>query len=143
MKKVALIVLLLITSAIVYLCTRPTISTPTEESLSYFITTVTEQAKKIEGYDKLGLGGGVDGFTLVKAYPGFIPADFENVPAYQGYYHEENTTLFYTGHAASNSGVLLQEGMKLLLENTSKRLQISAASKKEVDRLLTELTKPS
>lgn len=125
---------------IAHVALRPAaIHEPTEESLSYFADTVTRKVQMLEGYEKMGLAGGVDGFTLRKAYPNLVPADFANVQAYQGYYFEENGELFYSGNAASNSPVILREGMKVLLQNIATRLAVSPHTKEGVDDLLKEL----
>lgn len=111
-----------------------------EGALSYFIEAVTAKVKTtITNYDKLGLGGGVDGFNLVKTYPGLQPSDFTNVTAYQGGYSAENNELFFTGNGASNSAVIEREGMRTLLGNIAKRLGLPADTKSDINRLLIAL----
>jgi hypothetical protein len=111
-----------------------------EVLLTYFIETITHNVTTtFEDYDKQGLGGEVDGFTLVKTYPGLVPSDFTNVSAYQGSYSEEEGRLMFTGHAASNSAVIRRPGMKTLLENYAKRLGIELRTKADVDELIKKL----
>lgn len=109
------------------------------EVVSYFIDTVTAKAKTLPEYDRLWLGGGVDGFSLMKVYKGLVPSDFNNVIAYQGEYHETDGKLYFTGHAASNSAVIYRGGMEVLLQNLSKRLGIEPSSKEKVDEMLEKL----
>ena len=110
-----------------------------EASLTYFTDSVILKAKSLEDYEGLGLGGKVDGFTLRKAYPGLLPADFEKVNAYQGSYSVEDGELLFTGNAASNSAVLEQDGMRTLLNNVSRRLEIPLNTEADVDRILRKL----
>jgi hypothetical protein len=123
-----------------YFLARPSVILPsTEETLTHFIEATTERVTALDGYAKMGLGGGVDGFTLRMAYPNLIPSDFANVQAYQGYYFEQDGQLFYSGNAASNSSVMLREGMRTLLENLSRRLSISPHTDTGVDKILEKL----
>jgi hypothetical protein len=146
-KAFAVCLLLLLIAGIVAALLNATdkVATPREAAdpegaLTYFIDTVTEKVKtEAEGYDQLGLGGGVDGFRLREVYAGLLPSDFNNVQAYQGSYSEMNGQLYFTGNAASNSAVIERAGMKTLLENLSKRLNISTNTKSDVDRILAEI----
>lgn len=113
-----------------------------EVVLTHFIDSVTDNVKtSVQDYEKLGLASGVDGFALRKAYPGLVPSDFNNVQAYQGNYFEQDGELFYSGNAASNSGVIERVGMRTLLGNISARLGISGTTQVNVDRILAQLKK--
>jgi hypothetical protein len=112
-----------------------------ENMLSYFTNTIMAHAtSSINNYEKLGMGGGIDGFTLLTLYPNIKPADFINVQAYQGDYTVENGKLTFTGHAASNSAVLMEEGMSTFLENVSARLKIPTTNKTDIDALIVKMS---
>jgi hypothetical protein len=113
---------------------------PSEKTLSFFVDTVTYIVQtNVEDYEKLGLGGGVDGFVMIKAFPGLLPSDFYNVGAIGGGYSVLNGELSYTGNMASNSAVLTKEGMRTLLQNCSKRLRVSADTKEGIRQIITLL----
>jgi hypothetical protein len=113
-----------------------------EEALSYFITSLTERAKgSVKDYHNKGLAGGVDGFTLLKIYPGLAPADFAGISTGQGDYSVTNRGLTFTGNAASNSAVINRDGMRKLLSNCSKRLGMPKDRKTDIDQLLLQLKK--
>ncbi len=114
-----------------------------EESLTYFINTVTEKVKtKTTNYETLGLADGVDGFSLLKTFPSLQPQDFTGVVAYQGEYSEKDGELVYTGNAASNSGVLLRAGMQTLFTNVTNRMQVQSTTKEDIDHLVMTLEMP-
>jgi hypothetical protein len=139
-KLLGLFLAVIALAGIAYYVSRAnTLRPATEESLTHFIEETTVRVTALDGYEKMGLGGGVDGFTLRTAYPNLLPSDFANVQAYQGYYFEQDGQLFYGGNAASNSSVMLREGMRTLLENLSRRTGISPHSEKGVDRILNTL----
>ncbi len=113
----------------------------TEVSRAYFTDTVTiKVSSTVENYASLGLGGGVDGFVLVKTYPNLVPSDFIGVLAGGGEYGVYGGKLQFTGHAASNSAVLTKEGMKTLLENIALRLGMPASTTAEVDAILAKIS---
>ena len=111
-----------------------------ETALTYFIDSVVAKVKVVPDYDKQGLTDGADGFNFIKVYPGLVPRDFSGVQAYQGHYFEKDGKLFFEGNAASNSGVILRDGMKTLLDNISKRLGIAARNTKDVEKILDRMS---
>lgn len=112
-----------------------------EEVLSYFTDSLIAKTKSsVAHYEKLGFGGGVDGFTLLTLYSNLKPADFMHVSGYQGDYSVENGKLTFTGNAASNSAVLMKEGMIVLLNNLSERLHVRAAQKSDIDTILSKMS---
>jgi heat shock protein HslJ len=116
----------------------PSTCTPIDDELAlYFADTVTNNViAQTEGYEKMGLGGGVTGFLIMKAYTGLVPSDFALVRAQGGNYLVQDGKLYYNGNAASNSPVITPDGMKMLLANASRRLNITVTSKAHIDRLL-------
>ncbi len=149
MKKLLTIAALGVTALAIIVYTHmektetPSVPVDADAALTYFSDSVTNKVKtKVANYEKLGLGGGVDGFNLLKVYPNLLPSDFENVQAYQGYYFQQDGKLFYSGHAASNSAVLLREGMLALLDTVSKRFGTSPQTKEGIDQLLLKLEEP-
>lgn len=149
MKKIiiSIAILLIIALGTAYLIkTNTTDSTAeipapdSQELLSYFTSMIIANATStIANYEKLGLGGDIDGFTLLTLYPNLKPADFANVRAYQGNYSVVNGKLTFTGDAASNSAVLKKEGMETLLTNVSTRLQIPVADKTNINALIAKM----
>src|SRR5688572_20372247 len=114
----------------------------TESVLSFFTDTVTSIVKtRTKDYDKLGLGGGVDGFVLRETFPGLVPSDFINVIAIGGEYSVAKGELTYTGNMASNSAVLTKEGMRTLFQNCIKRLPLNATTKDDVLKIIIALNR--
>lgn len=108
-----------------------------EKALSFFIDTLTQKVQTtVADYKKLGLGGGVDGFVLMKTFPKLLPSDFVNVVATGGEYSVEKAQLQYTGNMASNSAVLTREGMRTLLRNCSKRLKLPSDTKEGIIKII-------
>lgn len=105
----------------------------------HFRDRVLDRAKLFPGYDSLGLGGGADGFLLLKIYSGLLPQDFTGVSAIQGDYSVMEGKLYFTGNAASNSAVLDENGFRRLMENTAGRFRISLHSSKDADVLVKRL----
>lgn len=105
----------------------------------HFRDRVLDRSKLFPGYDSLGLGGGADGFLLLKVYPGLLPQDFTGVSAIQGDYSIMEGKLYFTGNAASNSAVLGDKGFRRLMENTAARYHIVLLSRSDVDELITRL----
>jgi hypothetical protein len=124
------------------ICGEVSVAALPNTTLSYFIGTVTAKVKEtLADYEKLGLGGRVDGFALSKTYPKLLPSDFIGVHAIGGDYSVEKGQLLYSGHAASNSAVLTTDGMKTLLVNLSKRFNLPTVTLDDVGRILEKLIK--
>ncbi|MCW3074665.1 MAG: hypothetical protein JWP69_1734 [Flaviaesturariibacter sp.] len=119
----------------------PQSKTITEEHLDYFSTALTEKSIPVaSNADTIGLGSGVNGFLLRKAFPNLVPADFEGVLGRQGNYSVRNGELSFEGNAASTSANLTEEGFKRLLENCSNRLKIPVTGRRDVDTILSRLS---
>ncbi|HEX8332663.1 MAG TPA: hypothetical protein VF622_08565 [Segetibacter sp.] len=138
-------ILIALTGSVIFFTKSKTITAiapapDSEMALSFFIDTVTSivQATVVE-YEKLGLARGVDGFVLVKTLPKLLPSDFIDVRALGGEYSVEKGELLYTGNMASNSAVLLREGMRTLLKNCSQRLKLPSTSKEGVIQIISQL----
>jgi hypothetical protein len=114
---------------------------PSQTSIHYFSNQLIAEAKqRLPGYDKKGLNGGIDGFNLMRIFH-FEPKDFEGVVAQGGDYYEQDGKLFYSGHAASDSPILTKEGMKTLLINSGKRLNMHCHSINSIDKMISHLRK--
>jgi hypothetical protein len=136
-----LIVIGLIVSAVLFNNKKtPAIITPAQDhegAISFFQDTITKLVQTtVADYNTLGLGGGVDGFVLMKSFPKLVPSDFVNVVAIGGEYSVEKENLLFTGNAASNSAVLKREGIKTLLQNCSKRLKVSPDTKEGINKIV-------
>jgi hypothetical protein len=110
------------------------------DPLGYFMESVLIEVRRTNGNNaSLGLGGGVDGFLLLKTYQNLQPSDFVGVRARGGEYSVKNGELVFTGNAASDSGTLTQEGMSILLRNVAIRLNMPVQTKFEIQSLLSRL----
>jgi hypothetical protein len=91
LPAITLIVIAIIAAAIVHRNSKTprTVysASDSDRALNFFIDRVTLQVKAtVVDYEKLGLGGGVDGFVLRITFPQILPIDFINVLATGGDY---------------------------------------------------------
>jgi len=107
---------------------------------SYFIDTITKKCREYHRYDSLGLGGGVDGFLLMKVFPGLAHSDFQQVTALMGDYSLIKGVMHFTGNAASNSAVINENGFKILLKNISMRLHINVSNRDAIDSIVSMIS---
>jgi hypothetical protein len=113
----------------------------TAGSVDHFANQLIAIAKQnMHGYNQKGFGGGIDGFSLMKLFK-FIPEDFTGVRTQGGEYSVLKGELLYSGHAASNSPVLTIEGMKTVLENTGRRMNMQCHTIDSIDKLVKALQK--
>ena len=108
--------------------------------VNHFQTLLSQRALVITpDSGKLGLGGGVDGFILRKAFPQLLAKDFTGVIAEGGEYLEKGDTLYYNGNAASVSPRINKEGFQTLMYNVSSRKKVEVNTRKNVEDLVSEL----
>ena len=97
------------------------------------------------GIEKLGAMP-IEGFDpeLYKgAFPGFVDSDFDNAEAIGGKWVFENNNLEWIKEEeviTSADGTITEEGLAIVLDNLSKRLQIEVNSQLDVDRIIDVLS---
>ena len=104
-----------------------------------FSEQVRERVWTSEGYMDSGLEGGINGDILLASFPGLLASDFNNVPAFNGEYSEQDGELVFSGGTGGTASFIQPEGLNVLLINTSTRLDIKINSEKRVEKLLKEL----
>jgi hypothetical protein len=118
---------------------------------SYFAEEIQKKAFAFEAAhpkeDVAGFTGGVSGFLLLKAFPGFVPADFDGIQARSmsgesgGEYSEKDGRLSFFGHAASDSANIPSSEMEKLLANVSHRLSLPTRTTADIDALIAKISK--
>lgn len=111
----------------------------TSEPLAYFI----REAKKrvITATHKVPQSEGYTGFNLLTAFPSLLPGDFSGVRTPYGDYRIIKGALYFEGNAPSNAAALEMKGWQQLLQNLAKRLGLQTATQREVDTILTLISK--
>lgn len=109
------------------------------KSLAYFI----REAKKrvIAATHKVPQSEGYTGFDLLKTFPSLLPEDFTGVETRYGNYKIINGELYFEGNAPSNAAALDIKGWQQLLQNLSKRLGLQTTTQKDVDKILSLISK--
>jgi hypothetical protein len=111
----------------------------TSEPLAYFI----REAKKrvIAATHTVPQSEGYTGFELLKAYRSLLPEDFTGVETRYGNYKTINGELYFEGNAPSNAAALDIKGWQQLLRNLSKRLRLQTTTQKDIDTILSFISK--
>jgi hypothetical protein len=111
----------------------------TSEPLAYFI----REAKKtlIAATYKVPQSEGCTGFDLLKTFPSLLPEDFTSVGTHYGNYKTINGELYFEGNAPSNAAAIDIKGWQQLLQNLSKRLRVQTTTQKDIDTILSLISK--
>lgn len=138
--SIIVLVLLLLNSANIIKKTQTTSSELAPEIVNYFSDELLKRYVLEFGMPIEGL----DDFLIIRAFPGIIPKDFNNVEALQGVYRFSNNELIFEESKeipiSSAQKTISNKGMKTLLENLSKRLNIEITDISAVDFILSNIS---
>ena len=144
MKKIWLIGLVVVVALGAVIYSSVSNKDVSAEEFEVLAGTFSERAMEIvwtsEGYAESGLDGAITGEAVMKAFPGLVASDFNNVPAFNGEYRAEGEELVFTGGSARNASYLQADGFRMLMVNSSERLGLKINSEKRVEKLLKELS---
>ncbi len=107
-----------------------------DEIVSYFQERMTTLAVE-------DIGMPIEGFDanlLITAYPGLLPADFQNVETVEGRYDVKNDEVVFVrgqGSSITSAERMISElGYETLLKNVSTRLGVSTEAKEDIDKII-------